>query len=189
MLLLLSLTALTTGLQAQSRYEISCDKRVFDKSLEILNSLEGTIEKTGKNDGEKIFEIQTTCGIPKKAAYCNATQYFTFFEAVKALNLTTKAIPIPKNGLAQSSFNYAKKVGKKTEYFAEVGDLLVWKRGNTAKGHIERVVEVRQMGWVITLGGNVSSGKKEGIFKKKRNIANPLSKLLSPKGLVSFNVQ
>jgi hypothetical protein len=50
-------------------------------------------------------------------------------------------------------------------------------------------VEVRQMGWVITLGGNVSSGKKAGIFKKKRNIANPLSKLLSPKGLVSFNVQ
>ena len=176
--------------QAQSRYEIPCDKRVFEYSLKVLQSLEGTRETTSKNDGVKINEIQMICGIPKGAPYCNATQYYTFYKSAEDLQLDIKAIPIPKNGLAQSSFIYASKHGKKTAYNAEYGDLLVWARGNSINGHIERVTEIRSMGWVITLGGNVSAtidGKTvEGIFYKKRHLANPLGRLLQPKGLVGL---
>jgi hypothetical protein len=95
-----------------------------------------------------------------------------------------------RNGLAQSSYNYAKKVGVKTAYKAQVGDLIVWKRGNTSKGHIGRIVETGEMGCVITIEGNTTNGSgREGIYKKKRNIKHPISRILQIKGLVGFNIK
>jgi hypothetical protein len=169
---------------------VPCDSRVFFKSLEVLKTLDGIRERTNKNDGVRINEIQRVGGLRNGDPYCNATMYYMFYQSVRALNLDINYIPIPKSGLAQSSFTYAVKNGVKTPYRAEIGDLLVWRRGNTGFGHIERVMELRAMGWVITLGGNVSTtlnGKRvEGIFYKKRHLSNPLSNTLQTRGLVGF---
>ncbi|MDR0926555.1 MAG: hypothetical protein LBO69_02170, partial [Ignavibacteria bacterium] len=120
-ILLIAFWGFAVAGQAQIRYELPCDKRLFDSSLDTLKGLVGTQEATNNNDGAKINEIQLICGIPIGSAYCNATQYYAFFVSAKELKMDTMNLPIPRNGLAQSSFNYAKKQGVKTEYKAQVG--------------------------------------------------------------------
>jgi hypothetical protein len=158
--------------------------------MDTLRALVGTIEETNNNDGAIIFRLQDCIGIPRKQPYCQATQYYSFYVSAKNLKMDTKNLPIPRNGLAQSSYNYAKQKGVKAPYNAEFGDLIVWKKDNTTKGHIGRIVEVGKMGWVVTIEGNTTNDttKKEGIFYKKRNIKNPLNRILQVKGIVGFKI-
>lgn len=177
-----------SSVQAQTKYNLTCSYELFEQSLRELYKLEGIQEATNRNDGKIINTIQKTCGIPAGSSYCAATQYYTFKSAADSLGLTSSGIPISRNGLAQAHFNYAKANGRQVRYFAEVGDLIVYKRGNTGFGHIGRVIIVGEMGWVYTIEGNVTSNntKKQGIFRKKRNIAMPIDKILNIKGLVGF---
>jgi hypothetical protein len=58
------------------------------------------------------------------------------------------------------------------------------------QGTYGRIVEIRKMGWVITIEGNTANGKgKEGIFIKKRNVSHPISRILQIKGLVGYNTK
>lgn len=188
LILVISLFNSITTLQGANKYNVPCNVSLFDGSLDTLKTLVGVLEKTGKNDGEIIRKIQITCGLPVGAAYCQATQYHCFEKSRLFLGLPKSANPIPKNGLAQSSFNHAKKVGVKTAYTATIGDLIVWKKGETIYGHIGRIVGIGEMGWVMVIEGNTSNGGVQGIFVKKRNIGHPLSRSLQIKGLVGFNL-
>lgn len=188
-LLIIILLLIPIQLQTQSKYEIDCPPDLVFHSMNILTNLVGIREKTNKNDGYIINQIQYSCGLKNGDPYCQATQYYTFQKAVELLNmnnLTCYKNPIPRNGLAQSTFNKARKTGKKTKYFCQIGDLVVWKKGKTAYGHIERIDKLGKNGWIVTIGGNVSNGNQQGIFRKKRNLALPLNRVLTIKGIVGF---
>ncbi len=153
-----------------------------------MKNLVGTTEKTNRNDGEVIEKIQKSCGLPKYAPYCNAMIYYSFAEAVEMLNLSVSEIPIPKQGLAQGTFKYAKKHGRMTPYIPQIGDMFVWYKRGAGYGHIGRIVVIGSFGWVHVIEGNTGNGKgKQGIFIKKRNLLNPLDKLLYVMGLVGIH--
>lgn len=168
---------------SQSRYVLPASERLQTSSLGLLKAFVGFTEETNKNDGEPFYTVQDYIGIRRGSAYCQALQYYCFDITAKFYD---EVNPIPRNALAQATYNTARKHQKRTPYKAKIGDLIVWKKGRTAFGHIERIESVQKGGWVITIAGNVQQGKKQGIFRKRRNIAQPISRLLKVKGLVGF---
>ena len=174
---------------AQSKYILNCQYLLIESSHKICLNEIGTLELTNNNDGD-VEKYLSIFGLKSGSPYCAAGQYYCFLEGAKKNNIDINSIPIIKTALAQSIFNNAKKCGKKSKYAAKKHDLIVWKRGNSSKGHIERVHKVLSNGWVITIGFNTSkivNGKKlEGVFLQKRNIEHPLGRL-QIKGLVGFD--
>lgn len=173
------------GLMSQSKFEVSCINDLLVTSYEIGLQQVGTIEKSNRNDGDVLkylYSVGLTAGNP----YCAAGQYFCFAEAVRKLNLTTQTIPIPRTGLANAIFDYCKNTGKKVNYVAAKHDLIIWRRGSTPFGHIERIIDVQKKGNVRTLAFNVSDiNGIEGVFVKKRNIHHPIRRL-KIRGLIGF---
>jgi hypothetical protein len=163
----------------QERYVLECNPIAYRMSLFELDSLVGFVEVSNKNDSKLIDEINSSIGNPRGSAYCQALQYYTFWK-LGGDNI------VPRNGLAQSTFNNARRLGLKTSYTAEVGDLIVWYRVGTSRGHIGRIVEILGDGWVRTIEGNTTTAnsKKEGIYYKQRHIHRPMSALMRVKGLV-----
>lgn len=181
-------------LVSQERYALKSDSLILLLSEEFASSVVGVVELTGNNDGTSIEEMQRVGGGRKGEPYCYYYQYWAFWKAKYHLDNECRKfeIPIPKGGLAQLPFNYAKKHGQKTDYFAEKHDLIVWKKANSWSGHIERVKEVLTGGWVRTYAGNTSNGlagsqrEGNGIFIRKRNIKHPLSRILLIRGIVGY---
>lgn len=173
---------------AQKKYILKCDKNLLNKSQQIALSQIGTIEKTNRNDGN-VKKYLAAFGLSAGNPYCAAGQYYCFLEASKQLDLPSKAIPIAKSALAQGVYNAAAEQGKLASYMPQPHDLIVWRKGRTSKGHIERIYEVNKNGWVETIAFNSSkiiNGKKiEGVFMQRRNIKHPLGRL-KIKGLVGF---
>ena len=178
--------------QAQVRYEIHCRSDVLNKSYCILRQQVGVKEKTGHNDGKQIAVYLKSVGINYPAAYCAAGQYWCFYEACIYFNYSTDEIPIPRSGMANAAYDYARRYGKRTGYIPQKHDLIVW-RNSKGFGHIERVVYTGQVGWVITIGFNTSNGQSgsqyegNGVFKRKRNIYHWLGSR-KIRGLVGFKV-
>jgi hypothetical protein len=183
-ILLIILFFLLSGSSPQ-KYNVPAKESVLRESYKILVAQVG-VKEEGENRGKKIYEYQKTVGIPPGAPYCAAGQYYCFKMAVQNLNLDENAIPIKKTGLANEIFNDAKKKGKKVEYKPFIHDLIVWRRGRTIFGHIERIVEVFGYGWVKTVAFNTNNGNEAGVFYKKRNIYHPLQQMAIV-GLVGFN--
>lgn len=173
---------------SQSRYELQSRSDLLDLSAKILIDQLGTIE-TGDNSGENIRLFQLSVGLPDHSPYCAAGQYYCFSEAVIILNLPISEIPIPRTGLANCIFSFAKINGTRTHYKASMHDLIVWRKSNSIHGHVERVVSVSDKGWVKTVGFNTSSfiagHNAEGVFIQKRNICHPLGRM-KIRGLVGF---
>lgn len=172
-------------ISSAERFFIKCDSALVYLSLNIAKTQIGVKEKTGKNDGKEVESYLKSVGLTKGNPYCYAGQYWTFY---KASYLTNKKICIPKSGLANSIFNYAKKNGKKTNYKVRIGDFIVWKYSNSWSGHIERVDSVCKAGWVRTVAFNSSGIKRDGdgVHSMIRNIAHPLGKM-QIRGLVGLN--
>ena len=145
---------------AQSRYELSSNPCLLEVSEEVLRSQIGLKEKTGHNDGEHVKKYLLSVGIKTPAPYCQAGQYWCFVQACDSLGFSYDLIPIPKSGLAISSFNYAKKHGKKVKYIAKQHDLFSWKISSGWSGHVERIVQTIRNSKVITGGFNTSNGLK-----------------------------
>lgn len=191
--ILLLLVLFMGEVKAQTRYEIPANGQLLDVSKNIMLENVGTKELTGNNDGEIIAFILASVGIYRPAPYCQAYVYFCFSEARYIIGKcgVLVDIPIPKSGVAQSSFNYAKKNGIKTNYTPKVNDLMVWKYSNSWAGHTERIFEVLDKGTVLTVGANTSNGlngsqrEGNGIFKRKRNVKHPIGRL-KLRGLVGF---
>jgi hypothetical protein len=86
-------------------------------------------------------------------------------------------------------YNKAVTNGKRSVPEPQKHDLVVWRLPRSWKGHIERVIKTEEAGWIQTIGFNVSKylngRKKEGVFKKRRNIYHPLGRMLV-RGLIGF---
>jgi len=179
---------------ARERYVIKCNDTLLIASRVVLISQIGIKELTNRNDGIQVNKYQASCGLlqgkngRKGAAYCNAFQVWCFITGAYYLDMPDSYIPIPKQGLANGTFNYAKRTGKKTSYAPRIDDLLVWNKTNTPNGHIERIIKILPAGWVYTVGGNTGdTGGNDGVNKKKRNLYHPLSAMVV-RGLVGFNI-
>lgn len=177
---------LTLAIRSQSKYELICKPYLIELSYDSLIAQIGIREATGNNDGavekyQKIFSM-------KNQPYCQMLQYWCFY-----VNANKKSdIPIPKSALAISSYNYAKKYGVKVPYMPAKHDFLVYQNSGDVTGHVERIVSVGELGWVIVVAGNTTNGKTgnqregNGVYKRERNIYHPLSRILLIKGLVGI---
>lgn len=181
------------------RYEIPCRYDLLMKSRYILFSQLGVTEKTNRNDGYMVNQYQKSVGIKQGTAktkgdpYCAGGIYWTFQTASQELGLPRTSIPIPRSGASQAPFEYAKKHGYRTGFYACEDDLIIWKSTKEVGGHIGRVVEVGEKGWVKTIEFNTSSGNSGsqrdggGVYSRKRNLLHPITGSYL-RGLVGFNV-
>lgn len=171
------------SLYSNTKYVLKCDKYLLYESRKVLIKQVGVKEATGNNDGIQVERYLASVGLKKGNPYCQAGQYYCFLQVGKP--------PIPKSGLAISSFNYARTFNNKVAFVPSIDDLLIWNKPNTIFGHIERIVEVGSKGWVYTVGFNTASGSKGnqrdggGVYRRKRNIYYPLGRSLI-KGLVGW---
>ncbi len=170
---------------SQSKFELPCNSALLEKSLQVGLKQIGTIEKSNRNDGE-VEKYLLAVGLTKSNPYCAAGQYYCFLQAANQLKLTENLIPIPRTGLANAIYDFATFKGRKMPYRGTTHDLIVWRRGNSIFGHIERIIEVMDKGNVLTLAFNVADEKgRQGVFVKKRNIYNPIRRL-KIRGLIGF---
>ena len=185
-LLLITLSSfLPYNLISQEKYELRCKNNLLEVSYQVGIEQIGTVEKRNKNDGD-VVKYLSSVGLSSGNPYCAAGQYFIFLEAQRKLKLPPKEIPLPRTGLANAMYTYAKMKGNKVKYEAKLHDLLVWRKAKTSFGHIERIIEVQSKGNVITLAFNVmGTSGKEGVFTKKRNIYHPLHRM-KVRGLIGF---
>lgn len=173
------------------RYELPCLNQVITSSFELLKEQVGVLEKTGHNDGYKVELYLSSVGLHKGQPYCQAGQYWCFKTATENLNLDKKYIPIYKSGSTVQAFNRAAKTGKQTQLIPKKHDLLYWINKDGATGHVERIIEVKQAGWVVTIGFNTSGDHRgsqregQGVYIKQRNILAPLTRCMF-RGLIGF---
>jgi len=170
---------------SQQRYVVRAPQVLISKSYYYLLQQVGKKE-TGNNRG-----IADTYNLPignkPGSAYCQAGQWWCYYKACQDAKIDYSKIPMPRNGLANSTFNRAQKIGYKTTYYAKVHDFIVWKTDGSWTGHIERIIKVNDGGWVWTVGFNTGGGSEfngDGVAKKKRNIRFPLTRIKKIRGLV-----
>lgn len=171
-----------------SRYVLPCRADLLEESFKMMQRETGTIEKTVSGQA-RIKEYLKAVGLAKSNPYCAAGQYWCFSKAISNLNLPHSTIPIPRSGLASSFFNYAKSKGNRTAFKPKMHDLIIWRKGTTKFGHVERIVSVQSGGWVESIGFNtnkVIDGKAEkGVFLHRRNVYHSLGRM-AIRGLAGF---
>lgn len=177
----------------QVKYQLYVEEELILKSRELLIQQIGVKEKTGKNDGPKIKEYLKSVNLDEGAAWCQSLQYWCYYMAQKLTGLVNAILPIPKSGVANNTFVYAQKNGKKVKYEAEDNDFIIWRlQSSTWQGHIGRIIEVKKAGWVITVEGNTSNGlsgsQREGnvCARREQNIYHPLGRM-NVRGLVGVS--
>jgi hypothetical protein len=178
---------LITGNKAVAfeKYLLECRKDILELSEKYTVSQIGTLEKKGRNDGD-VYKYQKLLGIRVGSPYCAAGLYWCFWRSVNDLELSDNDIPIIKSAVANDIFNDAMRRGKISDYYPDRHDLIVWRKPKSWSGHIERVLEVKKAGWVITVGFNtINNSGQQGVFRKKRNVFHPLGRL-AIRGLIGF---
>lgn len=173
---------------AQSKYSLQCDSALLAVSEQVALAQAGVLEFSGNNDGE-VEKYLRSVGLTNGSPYCAAGQFFCFDAAAKFLNLPEKEIPIPKTGLASAIYYKAKNCGVKQRFKADRHDLIVWRKGKTIFGHIERTIKIEKAGWIRTIAfnvnGNINGKRRHGVFVKRRNIFHPLGRM-QIRGIVGF---
>lgn len=179
-------------LQSKVRYEIPCNKLLFESSIDSMKSQVGVTEDKVNNTGKKVNEYQKVGGGLSGQAWCMYFQYWCFYVAYQSLiECYNIEIPITKSGSSQQPYKDALKYGKRTDYKAKVGDLIIWNYPNGWAGHIERIVKVGESGWVLTIGGNVgntNSNDGDCVAYKKRNVLTKLGRMRL-RAVVGFNTE
>lgn len=173
---------------ANKRYELFCREQVLVRAINIMHSQVGIREATNRNDGE-VLKYLRALGINKPAPYCAAGIWWCFEQARRQLMLPPPDNPLPATAVANDMLAYAIKNGHETNFSPKIFDLIVWKKSNSYRGHIECIVELQNGGFVRTIGFNTSIrnlGKnQEGVFYQKRNIMHPLSRMRL-RGIIGF---
>lgn len=156
-----------------NKYIIKCDIEVRILSLEFALGEVGKIEEN--NNSGYVMKYLESVDLKKGNPYCMAGQYWAFKEATYKLN---KNNPLLKTGSAVKEYNYLRNIGLKIKFYLSKYDLVFWRENRSWRGHIERIIDVGKAGWIRTIGFNVKSGNKEGVFIKKRNIFHPINRLI-----------
>jgi hypothetical protein len=174
-----------------TKYVLKIDECLHNKAFEIAEGEVGVVEKTGNNDGEPEKYLKVV-GLGKGWAYCAAGISWCYYEAAKFYKKPKSFIPFPMTAGSQVVFDYAKKNGYKSSNGVESKDFFIWRKKDSFQGHIGIIDTVKEKGWVTTIEFN-TSGKNDGdqregggVFRKKRNLIHPLSKLIYVRGFVGF---
>ncbi len=176
----------------QSKYLLKCREDVLELSQRIALAQVGTIEKRRTNSGD-VEKYLHSVGLKIGESYCAAGQYYCFSGAVKILRLPISFIPIKRTGNVNRMFEDAVQGGMISGYVLNENDLIVWRKGKSGRGHIERVIIPGKAGWATTIGFNVrkydSCRNKyvEGVFLMRRNIYEPLQRM-RVRGIIGFAV-
>jgi uncharacterized protein (TIGR02594 family) len=130
----------------------------------------GVHEKTGHNDGVEVERFLKSVGRKKGDSWCAAFVSY-------CLTSANHSFPV-RSGLARNFVTkksiLATDVLQKRKSI-EVGDLIIWQKGNSINGHIGFVYIVESK-LFFTIEGNTSSGLKgsqadgDGVYIKKRTI-------------------
>lgn len=171
------------------KYELNASYELLWKKEQISKGFMGLREKTGRNDGYWIDRFNKSVGNPRYASYCNAGQYFCWDSAARIYK-NLYVIPVPKSGLANSTFDYAAKKGKRVNTFPRKGDYLIWRFKGKGTGHIEVIDSVISRVLVRTKAYNTSFGagtaqNGNGCGYKMRYLYHPLGQMYF-RGLVGF---
>jgi hypothetical protein len=181
---------LTGFSNSEQKYVLSCNEGLLEASMDTALAQVGTYERKGNNDGD-VEKYLNADGLIKGSPYCAAGQYYCFYVAARSLKMNINNVPIKRTGLANEMFNDAMKKGKPEPFKPHKHDLIVWRRGITIFGHIERIFMVYKAGWVVTVGFNVRKFDRlknkyvEGVFIMKRNVYEPLGRM-RVRGLIGF---
>ena len=175
-------------LSGAEKFSLYCKNDLLKMSGIIAVKQAGVLER-GNNRGKVIEKYLASAGLRTGLPYCAAGQYWCFAEACRNLQIPYQNIPIPRTGLANAMYNYAKRHGKKVRFHPAVDDLIVWRRGKTSFGHIERIVARGKAGWVLTIGFNtvkyIEGKRYEGVFIHRRNVYAFLGRM-HIRGLIGF---
>lgn len=163
------------------RWTIPASREVWYGSLDTAKRLIGIREATGRNDGPEILAMQRAARAPARSPYCISLHVWSFDVTARARD---EPLPILRSALASAVFHDARRRGVRTEYRAQVGDIMFWRLRQTIFGHAERIIAIGKAGWVTTIAGNVKCGTKtgterdgNGICVKRRNIVHPMGAL------------
>lgn len=174
---------------SQERYELPCRSDLLIKSEQIALGEMGKSEHN--NRAKHCDDYNRSAGTSMGSPYCTSGPYWTYVQACKILNLDKSYIPFVKTALAANVFFYAKKNGKKSKEAVAKHDFVVWKKGNTIFGHIERVKSIIGNGWVETYAFNTGgTDPREGDVNaiKRRNLRAPLGRM-QIRGFVGFEAK
>lgn len=190
---ILMLLLACSKISATVKYVINCKDDLLKLSHEILLKQVGVREATGNNDGEMVEAYLASVGLKSGNPYCAAGQYWCFSKSAEILRLNSAEIPLYRTGSTILMFNKAVERGRKVAYKANVDDLIFWRKKEAYRGHVERVIKLKEAGWVETVGFNTSSGLRgsqddgNGVFIRKRNIYHPIGRMVV-RGLIGFDV-
>ena len=176
---ILILMIFCTCLYSAELYELECRQDLLLLSEKTALNEAGISEEPG-NRGcvtKYLDAVRLREGNP----YCAAAQYWAFAKAAELLGIDKNDIPFPRTGLANAVFNHFKNKGIKQRFVPRRHSFIIWRRGKTVFGHIERIIKVGKAGWVHTIAFNVKFNKNgityEGAAVKRRNIYHPLGRM------------
>lgn len=170
------------SMDAQQRYELPTIYNTNMLRVELAETQLGISEETHPR---RVREYLRSVGIYTEAAWCNAFQYWLMDSICRELQIIN---PMPQSGIANSTFDYARRKGVKTAFIPQVGDLLIWKTEGSWTGHVGIIIRIFNQSSVVTIEGNTSSRSMRtgGAVEKKVRLTNhPIGRLLV-RGIVGF---
>ena len=176
----------------QTKYSLPCNELLLKASMDSAISQVGETEYIGRKYNLKIKKYLNSVNLGIGQPFCSAGVYWCFSSAAVALGFPQSFIPIIRSGLANAIFDDVRKHGTIKKFKPNVHDLIVWRQKDSFHGHIERVIEVSNAGWVKTVGFNTTRensnarNSEKGVFFRKRNIFQPLGRM-KIRGLVGFD--
>lgn len=193
-ILVLGLIMVVGSSSRPSKYDIEINSDIITLSDSILKQQVGVTEHPkNSNWGPEVKYYIKSSNVNYAIPYCGAGQFFCLKSACDSLNYSYDLIPFNARSAASSQywFTHGKQIGIKVDYSPQPNDIIVWRKGSTGKGHVERIISVGEMGWVKTVGFNTSNGKSGsqreggGVFIRNRHLYNPIG-ALNIRGLVGL---
>lgn len=169
----------TTMYAAPERLTITASAAQWEGSMRVLRSQVGVIER-GRNDGTAVRRYLASVGLRAGAPWCWALQYWTYVAAGEGVPNA-----IVNTGSTQTAWHAARRHATRRTVAAmpQDGDLMVYYVPGTWSGHGLRIESVRSGGWLTTIEGNTSSGKRgsqrdgDGVYRRHRNWLHPLLRM------------
>jgi hypothetical protein len=169
--LLLASVFLLDSCSAQTRYLVKQSKasEVVDSGMKFAFNKTGVVENpSGSNSGTDVEIFLRSVGLKKGNPWCVAFCQWAYLSAAKSNGVK---LNLPKTG---HSLSLLKEVSRYSECSYDMpgyGDWVIFKRGETGKGHCGLLVSFCKDS-IVTIEGNTSSayGNNEGVFIKRRSI-------------------
>lgn len=183
--LILFTLIIATNCYSQKLYLVSLpDSLPLIESEKLCIAEMGKTEKGGNNTGEHIKQYHKFIGLnySGRFPYCAMGQCFCY-QKRRVFDFSASANKI---------YDWFAKNGIETIYEPKKHYFIVWKNVNNYNGHIARIKEVLDNGYIMTYEFNTSpsSGNQrdgDGNYIKKRNIKHILGRM-KVRGMCGFKI-